>query len=313
MGEGVNLPRADVVINFDLHYNPVRLIQRDGRAIRINNPKKITIYNFEPDDRIDKELELCERLAERVDNIVSTIGLDFLIWSIEEGKLEEISERNRKRTIELIREYRHELASKHPEELGKRVLPKLSEEDKALREFIKLWNISEESLSRAKTYRKPIFTSLKIESSPSYFIVFKYRGGMHILGKLLFSPNRLELRLSKSEIERIKSMIAEKCLELDREFLKISYRRDRLTNKIVRILNEREELNEIFKDIDIPVLPKKDKERILKILMKLEKLPPWKKEEEINNLRRLLEETVKPRGYQKSLEEPKLLAVIKYG
>ena len=314
MGEGVNLPRADVVINFDLHYNPVRLIQRDGRAIRINNPKKITIYNFEPDERIDKELELCDRLAERVENIISTIGLDFLIWSIEEGKLEEISEKNRRRTIELIREYRHELATRHPEELGRRVLPKLSEEDKVLREFIKFWSISEESLLQTQTYRKPIFTALEKQSTTHYFVVFKYRGGIHTLGNLSFSPNRLETRLKKSELEKIKNMVAERCLELDREFLKISYRRkDKVTAQIEKIIEEKDLLKEVFEGIDIAVLPKKDKNEILRILMKLEKVPPWKRDSEIKKLKDIVDEKIRSRGYQKSLEEPKLLAVIKYG
>lgn len=314
MGEGVNLPRADVVINFDLHYNPVRLIQRDGRAIRINNPKKITIYNFEPDERIDKELELCDRLAERVENIISTIGLDFLIWSIEEGKLEEISEKNRRRTIELIREYRHELATKHPEELGRRVLPKLSEEDKVLREFIKFWSISEESLLQTQTYRKPIFTALEKQSTTHYFVVFKYRGGIHTLGNLSFSPNKLEARLRKSELEKIKNMVAERCLELDREFLKISYRRkDKVTTQIEKIIEEKDLLKEVFEGIDIAVLPKKDRNEILRILMKLEKVPPWKRDSEIKKLKDMVDEKIRSRGYQKSLEEPKLLAVIKYG
>jgi superfamily II DNA/RNA helicase len=312
MGEGVNLPRADVVINFDLHYNPVKLIQRDGRAIRINNPKKITIYNFEPDERIDKELELCDKLAKRVENIISTIGLDFLIWSIEEGKLDEVSEKNRKRTEELIREYRHELATKHPEELGRRVLPKLSEEDKVLREFIKVWNISEESLTKVKTYKKPIFTALRKQATSDYFIVFKYRSGIYTIGELSFSENKREIRLSKNEMEKIKSLIVEKCLESDREFLKISYRKDRITTQIENFIEKLEGLKDAFNGIDIMILPRNDKYEILKTLKNIEKLPPWERDDEIKKLKNILNEKIKSRGYQKSLEEPKLLAVIKY-
>jgi len=315
MGEGVNLPRADVVINFDLHYNPVRLIQRDGRAIRINNPKKITIYNFEPDERIDKELELCEKLAERVENIISTIGLDFLIWAVEEGKLKEVSERNRKRTIELIREYRHMLATKHPEELGKKLPPTLSKEDKALREFIKFWNISEETVeTRARVYKKPIFTALEKQATTDYFVVFRYRGAIHTLGELSFSENKAKTKLSKNELERIKNLIAERCLEMDREFLKISYRRkDKVTTQIERIIEKIEELKDVFEKIDLTILPRKDKEEILKALKKIEKVPPWKREDEITKLKDMLKEKLKARGYQKVLERPKLLAVIKYG
>ena len=114
LSEGVNLPRADIVINFDLPYNPVRLIQRDGRAIRITNPKKIKIYNFEPDPQIDKELDLSAKFDQRVKNIVATIGIDFLIWSIEEKNVQEVSENNKERVISLIREYKDLLATQTP-------------------------------------------------------------------------------------------------------------------------------------------------------------------------------------------------------
>ena len=315
MGEGVNLPRADVVVNFDLHYNPVRLIQRDGRAIRINNPKKITIYNFEPDERIDKELELCDRLAERVENIISTIGLDFLIWSIEQKKVKEISERNRKRIVKLLREYKDLLASKTPEELKKGIPPTLSKEGKALRDFIKFWNISEEAVeTRARIYRKPIFTALEKEATTDYFVVFRYRGAVHTLGEISFSENKVETKLSKRELERIRNLISERCLEMDREFLKISYKRkDKVTTQIEKIIEKIEELKDVFERIDVTILPRRDREGILKILKKLEKIPPWKREDEITKLKNMLNEKMKARGYQKVLEEPRLLAVMKYG
>jgi len=315
MGEGVNLPRADVVINFDLHYNPVRLIQRDGRAIRINNPKKITIYNFEPDERIDKELELCDRLAERVENIISTIGLDFLIWSIEQKKVKEISERNRKRIIKLLREYKDLLASKTPEELKKGIPPTLSKEDKALREFIKFWGISEETVeTRARVYRKPIFTALEKRGTTDYFVVFRYRGAIHTLGELSFSENKVETKLSKGELERIRNLVSERCLEMDREFLKISYKRkDKITTQIEKIIEKIEGLKKVFERIDVTILPRRDREAILKFLKQLEKVPPWKREDEITKLKNMLNEKMKARGYQKVLEGPKILAVIKYG
>jgi len=313
MGEGVNLPRADIVINFDLHYNPVRLIQRDGRAIRINNPKKIWIYNFRPDERIDKELELCDRLAERVENIVATIGMDFLIWSMEEKKVKAFSEENRKRIIKLIGEYKNLLASKTPEELKKGVPPTLSKEDKALREFIKFWGISEETIeARAKKYRKPIFTSLKRSGSSKYFVAFDYRGGIFTLGELSFSNSPAELNLNKDDLSKIDSMISEKCLELDREFLRTSSRKDKTTFRIEKIIEKNEALKEAFRNVDISLLPKKFKTRILKNLENIEKSPPWRREEQIQRLKSMLEEKMKIRSYQRSIRPPRLLAVIKY-
>ncbi|MCD6492641.1 MAG: hypothetical protein J7K36_02395, partial [Archaeoglobaceae archaeon] len=315
MSEGVNLSRADVIINFDLHYNPVRLIQRDGRAIRINNPKKITIYNFRPDERIDKELELCDRLAERVENIIATIGLDFLIWSLEEKKISELSEKNRKRIIELIREYKDLLANKTPEELKKSIPPTLSREDKILREFIKFWGISEETIeSRAKKYTKPIYTGLKKTATKDYFIAFKYRGSIYTIGELSFSKNPIQKKLDRDEIKKIEELVAEKCLELDAEFLRVSQRRkDKSTTEIEKIIEEIEDLKDIFRDIDLSTMPKKYRAEILRQLKKVKDAPPWKRNEKIKELKKILQEKINIREYQRSLERPQVLAVIKYG
>ena len=314
LSEGVDLDRADVVINFDLPYNPVRLIQRSGRAIRIRNPKKITIYNFIPDERINKELELYERLEARVELILASIGLDFVIWSIEQAKIEEFSEENRKRIVGLIRDYKTLLATKTPGEIKKRIPPTLSEEDKVLREYIKYWSISDETVEYlARWYQKPIFTALEKRSVEDLFIVFEYRGGKYLLGKLTFSDRKIETRLGRGERERIESMVSEKCLELDREFLKESYGKDRLTRQIEKLLYESEELKEFLKDFDLSLLPKRDKQKILKELMQLNKLPPWRREEVIERLKTLVTKKVKSRGYQKDIAQPKLLAVLKYG
>lgn len=312
MGEGVNLPRADVVVNFDLPYNPVRLIQRDGRAIRITEPKKIRIYNFVPDDRINKELELCERLAERVENILSSIGLDFIIWSIEQGKIDKFTERNRKRTIELIKEFKYLLASKTPEEVKGRIPPTLSQEDKALREFIKAWNISEETLRYLhRRYTKPIATSLKLRDGGGYFIVFDYRGNAYSLGELKFSDVPLGKKMDRSDALKVKSLVSEKCMELDREFFTIARERDRVSTQIENLLEKEEELRILVGKYDIHTLPRKDKQEILKLLQKIIKQPPWKKEQVINELKGTLES--KRYTYQRSLAEPKILAVVKYG
>ena len=314
LSEGVDLDRADVVINFDLPYNPVRLIQRSGRAIRIKNPKKITIYNFLPDERINKELELCERLEARVELILASIGLDFVIWSIEEAKIEEFSEENRKRIVSLIGDYRNLLATKTPDEIKKRIPPTLSEEDKVLREYIKYWSISDETVEYlARRYKKPIFTALEKKSNENYFAVFEYRGSKYLLGKLAFSERKIETRLGRGEMEKIKSRVSEKCLELDREFLKESYGKDRLTRQIEKLLGENEELKEIFKDFDFSLLPKRDKHEILEDLKQFNKLPPWTRGDKIEEWKAKLGKKVKSRGYQRSVAQPKLLAVIKYG
>jgi len=321
MGEGTNLPGPEdknpIVINFDLPYNPVKLIQRDGRVMRLNHPKKVTIYNFEPDKKIDKELELCERVAKRIENIISTIGLDFAIWAVEEKKIKDLSKQSKKRIIKLIREYKDLLATKPPEEL-KRSIPTLSKEDKAFREFIKYYELSEESIKYlSRRYEKPIFTGLeKNDGTENYFVVFEYKGSIYTIGELTFSGKKSDTTATKQDLEKVNSLISEKCLELDKEFLKTPVKKDRIDHQIDMVLEKNEKLKNAFGNVDFSTLPKKDKKIILEQFKKIKALPPWKKDDEIKRLQIAINEKIRKTatayGGQQSVIKPKLLAVIKY-
>lgn len=77
LSEGLNLQDASCVVNYDLHWNPVRLIQRVGRVDRIGSTNQIIhIYNFFPETALDRGLGLRERLARRIQEIHDTIGED---------------------------------------------------------------------------------------------------------------------------------------------------------------------------------------------------------------------------------------------
>ncbi|MBE0525148.1 MAG: DNA/RNA helicase, superfamily II, partial [Methanosarcinales archaeon] len=105
LSEGVNIPRAVSVINFDLPYNPVLLVQRAGRALRITNPKKLLIYNFKPETEIDKELDLYEKLDLRLKTILDIVGLDFIVWLMDEKDIKEIHEAEKQQYLEKFGEY----------------------------------------------------------------------------------------------------------------------------------------------------------------------------------------------------------------
>ena len=64
LAEGVNLQAGKIVINYDFHWNPVRLIQRVGRVDRIGTEhQSIDIINFLPTTKIEKSLSLKEKVA----------------------------------------------------------------------------------------------------------------------------------------------------------------------------------------------------------------------------------------------------------
>lgn len=67
LSEGQNLQDADMVINYDIHWNPVRIIQRMGRIDRLGSPnKKIFGINFWPSDNINTYLNLQNRIEDRM-------------------------------------------------------------------------------------------------------------------------------------------------------------------------------------------------------------------------------------------------------
>ena len=67
ISEGQNLQDADMVINYDIHWNPVRLIQRFGRIDRIGSPNnEIKSVNFWPSEDIETYLGLSDRVSNRM-------------------------------------------------------------------------------------------------------------------------------------------------------------------------------------------------------------------------------------------------------
>jgi len=90
LSEGLNLQDCDKVINYDLHWNPVRLIQRFGRIDRIGSEyEQIFAFNFLPELGIEKQLGLHEKLKYRIKEIHDTIGEDAAILDPSEQVNEE--------------------------------------------------------------------------------------------------------------------------------------------------------------------------------------------------------------------------------
>lgn len=74
ISEGQNLQDCDYLINYDIHWNPVRIIQRFGRIDRIGSPnEKIQLVNFWPNVTLDEYINLKARVENR-SHIVSIAG-----------------------------------------------------------------------------------------------------------------------------------------------------------------------------------------------------------------------------------------------
>jgi superfamily II DNA or RNA helicase len=85
LSEGLNLQDAAYILNYDLHWNPVRLIQRFGRIDRLNTlHREIYAFNFLPDPKLDQHLGIEQTLRARIVEIHESIGEDSPILEPDE-------------------------------------------------------------------------------------------------------------------------------------------------------------------------------------------------------------------------------------
>lgn len=101
ISEGQNLQDCDYLINYDIHWNPVRLIQRFGRVDRIGSRNEyIQLVNFWPDMDLDEYINLKGRVETRMKiSVMTSTGDDDLINPEEKGDLE-----YRKQQLERLQE-----------------------------------------------------------------------------------------------------------------------------------------------------------------------------------------------------------------
>ena len=90
ISEGQNLQDCDYLINYDIHWNPVRIIQRFGRIDRIGSRNRvIQLVNFWPDMDLDEYINLKSRVETRMKiSVMTSTGDDDPINSEEKGDLE---------------------------------------------------------------------------------------------------------------------------------------------------------------------------------------------------------------------------------
>ncbi|MDO4290227.1 MAG: helicase-related protein [Eggerthellaceae bacterium] len=90
ISEGQNLQDCDYLVNYDIHWNPVRIVQRFGRIDRIGSKnERIQLVNFWPDMELDAYINLKARVENRMHALVmSSTGDDDYINEGEKGDLE---------------------------------------------------------------------------------------------------------------------------------------------------------------------------------------------------------------------------------
>lgn len=102
LSEGQNLQDCDFVVNYDIHWNPVRIIQRVGRIDRIGSPNEsFSVLNFWPTDNINTYLNLEDRIVDRLVAVRLT-GAEFnkdWIDKLSEKMINDNTDENQKRKL----------------------------------------------------------------------------------------------------------------------------------------------------------------------------------------------------------------------
>lgn len=164
LSEGQNLQTAKYLINYDLHWNPTRMIQRAGRIDRIGSPyRKIFVYNFFPEDELETLLKLVQILQEKIIDIDKSIGLDQTV----------LGEEIHPKVFGVIRKIRSR---------DNRVFAELEQDAfgggeifyQPLKDFLKSKGIEE-----LEKLPDGIFSGLKREKVSGIFFYYKYEDNFH--------------------------------------------------------------------------------------------------------------------------------------
>lgn len=104
LSEGQNLQDCDLVVNYDIHWNPVRVIQRMGRIDRLGSPNtKIFGINFWPSNNINSYLNLQGRIEQRMAAMKlagSEVHLDFSDTFKEMAEDENLEQKQKAKMLE---------------------------------------------------------------------------------------------------------------------------------------------------------------------------------------------------------------------
>lgn len=250
LSEGFNISGADLVINFDIPYNPVRIIQRIGRATRLDTPKEIKVLNFRPDDDLDVELKLVETMELRIKDIIRFVGVEYRIWfETEKELLSERRAKDKRMYLDVLQKIRSNLREGNFKDLeialdySKPILI-------FLQKAIKKYNLKKEDLEK-----------VNIPSGKNY-TTFKSKKGLSIVYKDTDSYNE-EILLNR-EIDELnirmdfESRFRQELISFDefrnkknKEGLRMQYFNDNVDKLVNNILDFilSEKLAELYPDI----------------------------------------------------------------
>lgn len=260
LAEGLNLQDCDKIINYDLHWNPVRLIQRFGRIDRIGSDHDIIYgFNFLPETGIERNLNLKQKLHNRIQEIHDTIGEDSII-------LDRTEKLNEEAMYAIYEKQGHQLSLFDDEEGD---LLDLNEAEELLRqlrrerpeEYERIANLRDGIRTVKPSTEKGIYVFCQAGRFQQLFLLdnngeIKTRDIPKILGTIKCGPDLEGLPLKKgynSTVMRVKSLFAEevKHRQAERQFSTSLTQGQRYILRELRVLFNATDDNDIKSQINI--------------------------------------------------------------
>lgn len=184
LSEGVNLQDADAVINYDLPWNPMIIVQRVGRVSRIGNEKEVIVKNFFPAEEIEITLGVLSKLKEKIKDITILVGKEFQILSSDEDVSLETFGEKLKSLAELSLSQLEETSQSEEFKLIKGGMPKDVVEEFELLDYIQnelgLTKKDFEEIKDLLHFNRPLYTFL---NTKKLFGVVEIHQGKRVTGK----------------------------------------------------------------------------------------------------------------------------------
>jgi hypothetical protein len=189
LGVGQNLQDARVIVNYDLHWNPMTMEQRIGRIDRITTRHdELWIYNFAPTGDLRKQLGLVERIQEKIEDIANTFGHAAPILDTAEEQVHKTLI-----TYERLEESGAEYGDERLEGIGS----KYDDLRNVVRTFCEENDVNIKELQET-------YDAVQDRSEPQYFVSPSERGYVS-LAHLEHSSGRAEWRTTIFDSDRVQS------------------------------------------------------------------------------------------------------------
>lgn len=171
LAEGINLHRSNVIVNYDLPWNPTKIMQRVGRINRVGTEHdKIYVFNFFPTAQASKHLTLEENIISKIQAFHDTLGEDSKYLSDDE----EVSSHNLYKKLTSKESFEDEESNNESELKYLKIIRDIRDKDEELYDKIKKLPRKSKSGRQYKRFKEDkTITFLHKDSLKKFFIADK--------------------------------------------------------------------------------------------------------------------------------------------